>query len=53
MTNLSVEQADAAEILRRYKGQEVVERRYGTFKGPLAVAPMFLKDNRRIAALSA
>jgi len=51
VTNLSVEQADAAEILRRYKGQEVVERRYGTFKGPLAVAPMFLKDNRRIAAL--
>jgi hypothetical protein len=51
LTNLTVEQADAAEILRRYKGQEVVERRYGTFKGPLGVAPMFLKDNRRIAAL--
>jgi transposase len=40
-----------AEVLIRYKGQEVVERRYGTFKGPLAVAPMFLKNNRRIAAL--
>jgi transposase len=39
------------EILRRYKGQEVVERRYSTVKGPLAVAPMFLKNNRRIAAL--
>jgi hypothetical protein len=51
LTNLTVEQADAAEVLRRYKGQEVVERRYGTFKGPLGVAPMFLKDNRRIAAL--
>jgi hypothetical protein len=51
VTNLAVEQADAAEVLRRYKGQEVVERRYGTFKGPLGVAPMFLKDNRRIAAL--
>jgi transposase len=51
LTNLTVEQADAAEILRRYKGQEVVERRYGTFKGPLGVAPMFLKTNRRIAAL--
>jgi transposase len=51
LTNLTVEQADAAEVLRRYKGQEVVERRYGAFKGPLAVAPMFLKDNRRIAAL--
>jgi transposase len=41
----------AAEVLIRYKGQEVVERRYSTFKGPLAVAPMFLKTNRRIAAL--
>ena len=51
LTNLTVDQADAAEVLGRYKGQEVVERRYGTFKGPLGVAPMFLKDNRRIAAL--
>jgi transposase len=41
----------ASEVLIRYKGQEVVERRYGTVKGPLAVAPMFLKNNRRIAAL--
>lgn len=41
----------AGEVLIRYKGQEVVERRYSAFKGPLAVAPMFLKTNRRIAAL--
>jgi transposase len=40
-----------AEVLIRYKGQEVVERRYSTVKGPLAVAPMFLKNNRRITAL--
>jgi transposase len=51
LTNLDGADADAAEVLRRYKGQEVVERRYGDFKGPLAVAPMFLKSNRRIAAL--
>lgn len=51
MTNLDPTEADAAEVLRRYKGQEVVERRYGDFKGPLAVAPIFLKSNRRIAAL--
>ncbi|WP_395474207.1 hypothetical protein [Saccharopolyspora spinosa] len=50
LTNLPATVA-AAEILRRYKGQEVVERRYSTIKGPLAVAPMFLKNNRRIAAL--
>jgi transposase len=51
LTNLDPAEGDAAEVLRRYKGQEVVERRYGSFKGPLAVAPLFLKDNQRIAAL--
>lgn len=51
LTNLKAEQVDAGEVLARYKGQEVVERRYGAFKGPLAVAPMFLKNNRRIEAL--
>ena len=39
------------QVLRRYKGQEAVERRYAAFKGPLAVAPMFLHNNRRITAL--
>ncbi|MGH8931252.1 MAG: IS1634 family transposase [Egibacteraceae bacterium] len=51
LTNLDPTQADAAEVLRRHKGQEVVERRYHNFKGPLAVAPMLLKNNRRIQAL--
>jgi transposase len=51
VTRLTPEQADAAEVLRRYKGQGVVERRYSDFKGPLAVAPIFLEHNRRIAAL--
>jgi hypothetical protein len=51
LTNLDPDIADASEVLRRYKGQEVSERRYGNFKGPLAVAPMFLKNNRRIEAL--
>jgi Domain of unknown function (DUF4277) len=51
LTNLTIQQADAAEVLRRYKGQEAVERRYGAFKGPLGVTPMFLKTNRRITAL--
>jgi hypothetical protein len=43
LTSLTPAQANAAEILAHYKGQEAVERRYGAFKGPLAVAPMFLK----------
>jgi transposase len=50
-TNLDVTNADAAAVLTRYKGQEVVERRYSSFKGPLAVAPLFLKNNARIEAL--
>jgi hypothetical protein len=51
LTNLDPTHADAAEVLARYKGQEVVEHRYGSFKGPLAVAPLFVQSNRRIQAL--
>src|SRR6266566_2971990 len=51
LTNLAPGQADPAGVFRRYKGQHVVERRYGEFKGPLAVAPIFLELNRRITAL--
>jgi transposase len=51
LTNIDAEHAEAAAILIDYKGQNSVERRYGDFKGPLAVAPMFLKDNKRINAL--
>ncbi len=42
----------AAQVLTRYKNQPgASERRYHDFKGPLAVAPMFLHTNRRITAL--
>ncbi len=51
LTNLHPATTDTAEILRRYKAQPMVERRYGTIKGPLAVAPIFLQHNRRITAL--
>jgi len=51
LTNLPPGQADATGVLLLYKGQEAVERRYSAFKGPLAVAALFLKNNRRIAAL--
>ncbi|MFI6061373.1 hypothetical protein [Streptomyces sp. NPDC051286] len=50
LTTLTPEQADAAEALRRHKGQGTVERRYGDFKGPLAVTPVFVQDNKRVAA---
>jgi transposase len=50
LTNLPAD-IDATEVFLRYKDQPTVERRYGEFKGPLAVAPIFLRDNRRITAL--
>ena len=51
LANLAPAQASPAEVFVRYKGQHVAERRYGEFKGPLAVTPLFLKTSRRIAAL--
>jgi transposase len=51
VTNLPSDQYDPSQVLQLYKRQYRVERRFGDFKGPLTVSPMFLKDNRRIAAL--
>jgi len=51
LTNLDAADADPAGVFRRCKGQQIAGRRYGDFKGPLAVAPLFLKTNRRISAL--
>lgn len=51
LTTLPAEQADPAQVLIHYKGQGAVERRYHDFKGPLAVAPVFVQHNRRVAAL--
>ena len=48
---LTSTQTATAEVFRRYKGQHVVERRYSQFKGPPAIAPIFLALNRRITAL--
>jgi transposase len=50
LTNLSPD-IDATEVFLCYKDQPTVERRYGDFKGPLAVAPIFLRSNRRITTL--
>jgi transposase len=50
LTNLPAD-IDTTEVFLRYKDQPTVERRYSEFKGPLAVAPIFLRDNRRITAL--
>lgn len=51
LTNLPTT-VTAGQVLARYKNQpSASERRYHDFKGPLAVAPMFLHTNRRITAL--
>ena len=51
LTNLP-SKITAAQVLARYKNQPgTSERRYHDLKGPLALAPMFLHTNRRIAAL--
>ena len=39
------------ELFRRYQEQNHVEAAFRTFKNPLAVAPVFLKTERRVAAL--
>jgi transposase len=50
-TNLPERTHPLAEVMRCYKGQSQVERRFHHLKGPLAVAPMFLKNPERIAGL--
>src|SRR5829696_7105956 len=50
-TNLHGRTHPVAEVLRAYKGQSQVERRFHHLKGPLAVAPVFLKNPGRIAGL--
>jgi transposase len=41
----------ADELFAAYKRQHLIEGRFADFKGPLAVRPVFLHTNRRIAAL--
>ncbi len=50
-TNLSRQSCPLAQTLAKYKEQSGVERRIHHLKGPLAVAPMFLKNPERIAGL--
>jgi transposase len=51
LTSIPAEESGPDQILVHYKGQGAVERRYHDFKGPLAVAPVFVQHNRRVAAL--
>jgi transposase len=50
-TNLAKGTHSTTDVVRSYKEQIQVERRIGNLKGPLAVAPMFLKNPKRMAGL--
>jgi transposase len=50
-TNLAKATHSMSAVLRTHKEQIQVERRIGNLKGPLAVAPMFLKNPQRMAGL--
>ncbi|MDQ4075371.1 MAG: IS1634 family transposase [Chloroflexota bacterium] len=41
----------AHQMLRRFKRQEVIERRIKTIKGPVALRPLFLHNEERIEGL--
>jgi transposase len=50
-SNLSKKKRPLAAILAKYRDQSKVEKRFHHMKGPLAVAPMFLKNPERIAGM--
>jgi transposase len=51
VTNMGRSQCSADRLLALYKDQALSERAHHFLKGPLAVRPVFLKSNRRAAAL--
>jgi transposase len=53
ITNMSPRQCSTDRLLALYKDQMLSERAHHFLKGPLAVRPVFLKSNRRAAALVA
>jgi transposase len=51
VTNMGSARCSADRLLALYKDQALSERAHHFLKGPLAVRPVFLKSNRRAAAL--
>ena len=51
-TNLPAKRLTAGQILRSYKGQQIVERRHRDYKQTLKVRPIFLHNDDRIYALT-
>ena len=51
-TNLPTKRLTAGQLLRTYKGQQIVERRHRDYKQTLNVRPIFLHNDDRIYALT-
>jgi Domain of unknown function (DUF4277)/Transposase DDE domain len=51
-TNIPAKRLTAGEVLRSYKGQQIVERRHRDYKQTLKVRPIFLHNDDRIYALT-
>lgn len=51
-TNLPAKRLTAGQVLRDYKGQQIVERRHRDYKQTLKVRPIFLHNDDRIYALT-
>jgi hypothetical protein len=51
-TNLPGKRLTAGQVLRDYKGQQIVERRHRDYKHTLKVRPIFLHNDDRIYALT-
>jgi transposase len=51
-TNLPDKRLTAGQLLRAYKGQQIVERRHRDYKQTLKVRPIFLHNDDRIYALT-
>jgi hypothetical protein len=51
-TNLPSPRLTAGQLLRAYKGQQIVERRHRDYKQTLKVRPIFLHNDDRIYALT-
>jgi transposase len=51
LTSVPVERADRSALLRMWKQESQIERRFSDWKGPLKVRPVFVTSNARMAAL--
>jgi len=51
LTSWPKEKADSNALLRKWKQEEQIERRFSDWKGPLRVRPVFVTSNARMAAL--